>query len=226
MYVGMAAFRRVPRVLSHLLVAWSALALAPALAAAATIQTDLPCYLEGRQVEVKGSGFDPGASYTVLRDGQSVGTGTVRSDGSAGGTFAAGPLEDGVAERAYDLAVTDGRNQAATRFRVSRFRAEFTPSRGNPLRLRVRFSVFGFGRAGLPVYVHYLDPRGREARTLRIGTTRGTCGSLPRTKRRPLFPFRARAGRWRLQFDTSRRLQPQAVPRIVRAVDVRRNRRK
>ena len=226
MYVGMGAFRRVPRVLSHLVVAWSALALLPAAAAAATIQTDLPCYLEGRQVEVTGSGFDPGASYTLLRDGQAVGTGTVRSDGTVTGTFAGGPLEDGVAERAFDLAITDGRNQAATRFRVSRFRAEFTPARGNPLRLRVRFSVFGFGRAGLPVYVHYLDPRGREIRVLRLGTTRGTCGALPRTKRRRLFPFRPSSGRWRLQFDTSRRLQPQAVPRIVRAVDVRRNRRR
>jgi hypothetical protein len=220
----MAAFRRVPRVLSHLLAAWSVLLAAPALAAAATVQTDLPCYLEGRQVEVSGTGFQPDASFTLLRDGQAAGTGTVGSDGSVRTTLSSGPLEEGVADRAFDLAITDGRNQAATRFRVSRFRAEFAPARGNPLRLRVRFSVFGFGQAGLPVYVHYLDPRGRSVRSLRLGTTRGACGSLPRTRRRRLFPFRPRSGRWRLQFDTSRRFRRNAVPRIVRAVDIRRGR--
>jgi hypothetical protein len=160
----------------------------------------------------------------VLRDGQSAGTGMVGSDGTVTGTFPGGPLEDGVAERAFDLAITDGANQAATRFRVSRFRAEFEPARGNPARLRVRFSVFGFGRAGLPVYVHYRRPGGRVVRSVRLGTTRGTCGSLPRTKLRRLFPFRPSSGRWRLQFDTSRRFRADAVPRIVRAVDVRRSR--
>jgi hypothetical protein len=221
----MTAFRRVPRVLSHLLAAWAVLLAGPSAAAAATVQTDLPCYLQGRQVELTGTGFQPGASYTVLRDGRAAGGGTVAADGTVRGTFASGPLERGVAERAFDVAITDGSSNAATRFRVSRFRAVFAPARGNPIRMRVRFSVFGFGRAGLPVYVHYVNRRGRSVRNLRIGTTRGVCGSLPRTKRRRLFPFRPSSGRWRLQFDTSRRYRRDAVPRIVRAVDVRRRRR-
>src|SRR3954467_4119490 len=80
MYVGMAAFRRVPRVLPHLVAAFAALAGASA-ASAATIQTNLPCYLEARQVQITGSVFTPGATYQVLRDGQAIGTGTVAADG-------------------------------------------------------------------------------------------------------------------------------------------------
>src|SRR3712207_1647097 len=122
----MAAFRRVRRVLLHLGVGVSALAAAPA-AFAATVQTDLGCYLEDRQVEVTGTGFSPGAGYTVLRDGMAIGSGTVNSDGTVTGTFSSGALEAGVAEQAVDLALTDGTNQAATRYRVSRFRAQFSP---------------------------------------------------------------------------------------------------
>jgi hypothetical protein len=225
MYVGMTAFRRVPRVLPHLVIAFAALA-GPSAAGAASLTTNLPCYLEGRSVQIAGSAFTPGATYTVLRDGQSIGTGTVAADGTVTGTFSSGQLDAGVAERSFDVTVTDGQNQAATRFRVSRFVAEFTPARGNPATLKVRFSVFGFGRAGLPIYVHYLRPGGVMARTVRLGLTRGACGSIPRTRTRRLFPFRPGAGRWRLQFDTRRSFGAKAIPRIVRAVDVKRNRRR
>jgi hypothetical protein len=225
MYVGMTAFRRVHRVLANLVAPWALLAL-PVAAGAATVQTDLPCYLENRNVEVTGAGFDPGAGYTVLRDGQAIGNGTVPADGTVTGTFPTGALETGVAERGFDLTVTDGRNEAAARFKVSRFRAEFAPSKGNPATLKVRFSVFGFGRSELPVYVHYLRPSGRSARTVRLGLTRGACGSIARTRTRRLFPFRPSRGRWRLQFDTRKAYRADAVPRIVRAVDIKRGRRR
>jgi hypothetical protein len=221
MYVGMTAFRRVRRVLANLVVAWI-LVVAPSAARAATVQTDLPCYLENRSVGVTGTGFAPGASFSVLRDGQAIGGGTVAPDGAVTGSFASGALETGIAERAFDLTLTDGTNQAATKFSVSRFRAEFAPSRGNPATLRVRFSVFGFGRMGLPVYLHYLRPDGLAVRTVRLGSTRSVCGGITRTQMRRLFPFRPAAGRWRLQFDTRKAFRKSAVPRIVRAVDVKR----
>ena len=224
MYVGMAAFRRVARVLPHLVVGTFVALVTAASASAATIQTNLPCYLEDRQVQIAGSGFTPGAAYTVLRDGQQIGNGTVSSDGSITGSFTTGLLDQGVADKSFDLTVTDGQNQAATRYRVSRFVAEFAPARGNPATLRVRFSVFGFGRPGLPIYVHYLAPGGLSARTLRLGRTQGVCGSIPRTRIRRLFPFRPGPGRWRLQFDNRRTYRKTSVPRIVRAVDVKRNR--
>src|SRR3954468_13121850 len=100
MYVGMTAFRRVARVLPHLVaVAFAALATA-ASASAATIQTNLPCYLEDRQVQIAGSGFTPGAAYTVLRDGQQIGNGTVGSDGAVTGSFPSGLLDKGVGGKA------------------------------------------------------------------------------------------------------------------------------
>src|SRR5207249_4882881 len=142
MYAGMSAFRRVPRVLPHLVVGWVALTV-PTGAAAATVQTNLACYLEDRQVQLAGTGYTPGAAYTVLRDGQAIGSGMVAADGSVTGSF-----------------------------------------------------------------------------------TSGVCGSITRTRMRRLFPFRPTAGRWRLQFDTRRTYRRSAVPRIVRAVDVRRDRKR
>jgi hypothetical protein len=226
MYVGMTAFLRVGRVLPHLVIAFVALGATAAAAAAATVQTSLPCYLEKRDVQITGSAFTPGATYTVQRDGQAIGTGKVAADGSVSGTFPAGQLDPGLAERSFDLAVSDGTNQATTSFRVSRFVAEFAPTRGNPATLRVRFSVFGFGRANLPIYVHYLRPGRVVTETIRLGQTQGSCGSIQQTRKRRLFPFRPGAGRWRLQFDTQKRYTAAAVPRIVRAVDVKRSSRK
>src|SRR3954447_20917457 len=220
MYVGMTAFRRVLRVLPHLVVGAFAALAAAASATAATIQTNFPCYLEDRQVQIAGSGFTPGAAYSVLRDGQQIGNGSVGSDGSMTGSFTTGLLDNGVADKSFDLTVTDGQNQAATRFRVSRFVAEFAPARGNPSTLRVRFSVFGFGRPKLPIYVHYVRPGGRVSETVQLGHTQGSCGSIQQTRKRRLFPFRPSAGRWHLQFDTQKRYSAKSVPRIVRAVDV------
>src|SRR3954465_5585126 len=109
MYVGMTAFRRVRRVLANLVVR-GIVVLAPAAARAATVQTDLPCYLENRSVAVTGTGFTPGGSFSVLRAVRAIGGGTVGPDGSVTGAFASGPLETGIAERAFDLTLTDGTN--------------------------------------------------------------------------------------------------------------------
>src|SRR5205823_13423092 len=54
MYVGMTAFRRVGRVLPHLVIAVVALGATAATAAAAMVQTSLPCYLENRDVQITG----------------------------------------------------------------------------------------------------------------------------------------------------------------------------
>ena len=219
MYVGMRAFRRVRRVLPNLLIAWC---LCPVAAAhGAMIVTDRPCYLEQKDVGMTGAGFQPGATYSVLRDGQQIGSGTVAADGSVGGHFGSGALPAGIAEKASDLSVTDGTNQASSSFRVSAFRALFTPARGNPRQLRVRFSVFGMLSPQLPVYLHYLRPDGTVARTIYLGRTKGDCGSVPQTRKRKLFPFGARGGRWLLQFDTASKYDATARPRIVRAVTVR-----
>lgn len=95
--------------------------------------------------------------------------------------------------------------------------AGFSPTRGNPVTLRVRFHVAGF-RGRKPVYLHYRNPSGHLARTVGLGFTSGVCGLLT-TSRRRLFPFRdVRAGTWRLQFDTQGRFhrRPRAPFVILR----------
>src|SRR5690242_20533393 len=163
----MRAFRRVRRVLLHLLVGWG-LSTA-ATANAAMVVTDRPCYLEQKRVELSGAGFQPGATYTVARDGQPIGTGTVGADGSVAGAFGSDVLPAGIAEKSFDLSISDGVNQASSTFQVSAFRALFSPSRGNARRLRVRFSVFGLLAEKLPVYLHYVRPDGTAARTVYLG---------------------------------------------------------
>ena len=77
----------------------------------------------------------------------------------------------------------------------------------------MRFAVHGFAlkkalsERDRTVWVHYIRPDGRRKRTIRLGRTQGPCGSIERTNRRPLFPFRAERGTWKLQFDTSKRFR-------------------
>jgi hypothetical protein len=49
--------------------------------------------------------------------------------------------------------------------------------------------------------------------TILLGRTQGPCGSLV-TARRRIFPFRARPGNWRLQFDTAQVYRRFARPRV------------
>ncbi len=182
------------------------LAAAPA-AHGATITADSRCYQETQDVVLNGTGFRPGATVTVSRDGTAIGTATTNADGAFVGKFATRRLRGRTREALFDLAATDGSTSAVTRYRVSKVFADFAPGRGNPVTLRVRFTVHGFGllRRNAPVYVHYVRPNGRVRRTVRLGRSRGTCGLIRRSARRRLFPFSAERGRWILQFDTNPR---------------------
>jgi hypothetical protein len=106
---------------------------------------------------------------------------------------------------------------AASRCQVG---ASFSPTRGNPSRLVVRFTVLGFGH-GRPIYLHYLAPGRRLMRTIGLGFGQARCGSLT-TGRRRLFPFRhVETGTWRLQFDTQGRYHGRpSAPFVVLAVPV------
>jgi hypothetical protein len=102
---------------------------------------------------------------------------------------------------------------AAPAARCKPFGADFAPSRGDPQKLRVRFTVARFGR-NRPVYLHYVGPNRHLKRTVRLGTARGRCGYL-RTGYRRLFPFTARPGTWRLRFNTRRNYRVRATPPFV-----------
>jgi hypothetical protein len=181
--------------------------------------TDQRCYVAERPVAVSGGGFDPGAPLRITREGVVVATTAAAADGTFAATIPSGKLPHGVAERATELTVSDDTTSAEQRFRVTRFGATFAPRVAAPSSF-VRFSAFGFG-PGESIYVHYLRPDdGSAAKTVLLGPTRGDCGSIRRTSARRLFPFRPATGTWQLQFDTSRAVNREAVPRVVVPVRV------
>lgn len=188
----------------------------PVAAPAATVATDRACYPadRGQAALVRGEGFAPGGQVLVLVNGGIVASTTADALGVATASVEVpDPPEEGrgAHETEFRIALQQGGTTAETRARSARRLADFSPDRGDPAGLRVRFSAFGFGLARAAgqrppsIYVHYVDPKGKHRRTVRLGTGRGPCGSIARTARRPLFPFLPRNGRWTLQFDTRRR---------------------
>lgn len=186
--------------------ATAVLASAPG-ASAATIQvTNGPCYQETQEVVLKGDGFAPNATVSISREGKTIGTAAAKADGTFVGKFATTELPAGTPrEQLFDLAATDGSVTAITRFRVTKVFADFAPGKGNPATLRVRFSINGFGllKKHAPVYLHYVHPSGKLARTIKLGNVTGTCGKIDKTRLHRLFPFSAEKGTWVLQFDTN-----------------------
>lgn len=192
------------------------LAAAAPAARAAEVAVGSPCVADPADrkdtVTLTGSGFEPNASYQVTLDGLPLtgGTGVTDAAGNLSGRFVApgvGTVSRTARQHRFRLGVQQGANQPETTFTVSRLAASFRPTVGDPLRLRVRFSVYGFrldGASRPPVYLHYVGPSGRLARTVRLGSAGGDCGFL-RTGRLRLFPFTPRSGAWRLQFDARRR---------------------
>ena len=198
-----------PRRMILALTAAATLAAAPA-ASAATLTTDTRCYQEGQDVVLNGTGYAPLSTVSVSREGRPLGSAQADANGTFQRKFPTDELPSGSQEGVFNLAATDTLNSAATRYRVTKVFADFAPGSGDPRRLRVRFSVFGFGlvRPRATVYLHYVRrSTGRVRRTVRLGNVRGTCGVIRRTKERRLFPFTPERGTWILQFDTVRRYE-------------------
>lgn len=193
------------------------------------LRTDLPCYLENRSVALSGSGFPPGAAYTVAVDGAMLGSGKVAADGTLSGRLVSGRLVRGATHLRHLVTVSVGAQTVQTSFYVTQFGASFAPVAGNPATLVVRYSIFGFGLGPAapkdptpqPLYLHYIAPTGQEIERIRLGRTHGLCGSLPLTRPHHLFFFHPGPGTWHLQFDTSPRWSAASRPRVVRAVVVR-----
>jgi hypothetical protein len=193
-----------------------ALVVAPA-ANAAQIQTDRACYYAAgpKPVAVTGSGFAQNAAYSVLVDGTPLstsGTELTSVTGDMTGQFGPPALNAGEFVRTFQLAVTTEADTASTSFEVSRFAADFRPSAGAVRRLKVRFSVYGFGLDPADprpaVYLHWIAPRGRLRATALVGRATGPCGSIAASSKRRLFPFGGvRKGIWKLQFDTRRKFK-------------------
>ena len=191
------------------------LALAAALVAApsadaATLKTDTRCYQasQTQDVVVSGTGYTPLKPVSISRDGEAFGTATADARGAFAVKFPADELGRKDLEKVFTLTATDAAvNSAATRYRTSKVFADFSPHSGDPQKLMIRFTIQGFGllRQHASVYLHYVAPNGRSRRDVRLGTARGTCGKISKSKLRHLFPFEAERGRWILQFDTNKK---------------------
>jgi hypothetical protein len=187
----------------------AAIAASAPAAGAATIQTDTRCYQEQQEVVVRGSGFTPLSTVNVARNGKVFASAQADANGAFVGKFATPVTPDEVRERLYQLSATDTINTAATTYRSTKIFANFKPGSGNSATLQVRFTIHGFGlvRRRSPVYLHYVNPKGRERHTILLGTAAGVCGRIERTRERRLFPFRAQRGTWILQFDTRKQYE-------------------
>ena len=188
-----------------------ALLIAPAAAHGAAVTTDRTCYLQTDKtnVTVRGTGYTPARPYAVTLDGDALagGSGTMDANGAMQGAFAPPMLADDELQRTFTVGVASDALAASSVFTVTRLKANFTPSTGDPKKLKVRFSVAGFGLAthNPDVYVHYVTPGGTLKQTIRLGQATGQCGRIEKTAKRRLFPFAVTMlGKWQLQFDTTK----------------------
>jgi hypothetical protein len=205
----------------------AALTGAAAPARGATLSLDHGCYLSrqpalpgGQTIAVRGAGFTPGGQVSFALGSAQLGSLTADAAGAVAGQFQAPSLAATQFRSTRTLTASDGTNQGAAPVELRRIAADFLPSAGNPLRLRVRFFVYGFGpvltalrlSTGQPVYEHVFDPRGRRRATFRVGYTSGPCGDLRTTVRR-ILPFRTTLnGRWRFVFTTKPRYSTRSTP--------------
>lgn len=222
--------RRAPKPATQLaaalaLAALLAGALASTAAGKARIVLRPGCYLSGASGLLTGTGFRANGSWTAKLSGtKQIGSGDIDGRGRIRARFTAPAYHGKRGTRELTLSVTDGPRVASTTFLMTPLDASFTPRTGDPATLRVRWRVLGLG-ARRGAYVHYLNPRGKHRHTIRIGTTRGRCGSL-RTGPIALFPFRYGYGTWTLQVDSRRRFSRTTTPRLLIDFEIRRPRRR
>jgi hypothetical protein len=187
------------------------------------IVLDPGCYLSSGSGLLTGSGFRPNSAWTAKLAGtKQIGRGRIDGRGKIRARFTAPQYHGTRGTREYTLSVTDGPHVASTTFLMTPLDASFSPRTGNPAALRVRWRVLGLGKQH-GVYVHYVQPNGKLKRTLRIGTTRGPCGSL-KTGPIALFPFRYSYGTWTFQIDTNHVYRTTTTPRLLIGFEIRRPR--
>jgi len=210
------------RPITAIMLALGVLAAGPAAAQAIPqIQVDRDCYLDtvangsrvAPRISLSGKEFTPGGQYQISVDGQplSGGTGTFDGAGAFIGTFSTSALAAfDLHQKTWTVRVDEGTNTASTTFRTSDIFADFTPNRGNPSALKVRWKAYGFKLAQADptinpvVYLHYIRPSGKRKLTVKLGIAKGACGQLAPTAKRRLFPFNAERGLWKLQVDTNK----------------------
>lgn len=174
-----------------------------------------------QRIAFLGKGFRPGQLYSLSLGGHRVQQGVIAGDGTALARFRAPSIGHHPEEVARTLILGAGDATARRVIHLVNFGVTISPSpRGHSPRDRFRFRLFGFLPGGR-LYLHYVRPDGHLERTFALGRPHGACGNLA-TPRRVLFPFRARPGTWRLQFDKHRAYSPRAkAPRLRLKLPIR-----
>ena len=188
-------------------------------AGAATLDAGKSCYFNNNLARLSGSGFAPDSPVTFTVNGRPLNA-TATTD-SAGDFLVKYDPPRTETQRRLVLRATDSEDTSArTTIFVTRRRAVTAdPDRSSNVRTwRAVMRLFGFGRGR--AYIHYVNPKDRHKKTVRLGRLRGPCGRLKTDKRR-VMPFRdPQFGRWRLQFDTSREFDRDTVNKRVISVKV------
>ena len=195
------------------------LALASAPAQGAILSTDRACYREGEPVMLSGSPFTPQGPVDVSVDGARLAGPFLADAAGRLGAQLMAPAPTQMGERTFRIAAADRRRPAlagsVTKV-VSPFGVTMRPGGGSP-GARRRITARGFTGGGT-LYAHVV--RRRRIRTVQIGRLAGACGTL--TARKRVLRRRARAGVYRVQFDTARTYRRRTVPRAIYRVRVSR----
>lgn len=165
----------------------AAAATVPATAGAATLTTDLPCYLEQQPMTITGSGFTAGGSWSVSAE-QLFDFGTADAAGNFVSTNETAPIIPKITTKPKTFTLTgkDGDAVVATTtFRVVNFLVKPASTNGKPTgTTRWNFSGFLPGKA---IYFHVR--KGGRTWTQKAGKGSAPCGTLKtRLRRLPAVP--------------------------------------
>lgn len=184
----------------------------PGAATAATLGTNLACYVPGLTMAVQGTGFTPNAGFALGGPGTDVLTGNT----DASGAFAmllpvpaeAAIVPTGTTPVPLTLKATETPSglSASTTVKVAPFRFTTDKGRKSPGAKRTwHFSGFLF-RPGKPIFGHFRFG-GKTRANYRFGVPKGPCGLL--TRRAPTIPAHpASPGLWTIQVDYNRTYKP------------------
>jgi hypothetical protein len=176
----------------------------PATAGAATLDAGEACYFNSDLARLSGTGFAPDSPITFTVNDRPLNA-TATSDSAGNFVVRYDPPRTDT-ERRLVVSATDSEDTSAgaTIFVSRRRVVTANPDRSSNVRTwRAVLRLFGFDRGR--AFIHYVNPKGRHKKTVRLGRLRGPCGRL-KTEKRRVMPFRDPAfGLWHLQFDTTRR---------------------
>jgi hypothetical protein len=175
------------------------------------IDKEAPCYREQSGVHLIASGFTQNGEVTFVRDGIEIFDdqgNRLRADASGAlfPTLELPGLTSG--QRRLTYVVTDRTNPALTAqvtLLVSATDVTLHPAGGAPHRLLTIRARGFFGGSTLYAHVVHAGKRPGKPRNMRIGRIKGSCKQVEVRKR--LFARGTAPGKYRVQFDTSRRFK-------------------